>query len=145
MREREPHVAAVAALWLPATGIVDYVAVCDTLRKLVEGAGGLVRTGAEVVGIDEAAQEVVVSCCDGTQIHALGLINCAGLHCDRIARMAGLEPDVQILPFRGEYFELTPERRYLVKGLVYPVPDPAYPFPGRPPHPRGARWGSCRP
>ena len=130
LREREPHVTAVAALWLPATGIIDYVAVCDTLRTLVVEAGGLVRTGAQVVGINEAAREVSVVCGDGTEVRALALVNCAGLHCDRIARLAGLAPEVQILPFRGEYFELTPQRRYLVKGLVYPVPDPAYPFLG---------------
>ena len=130
LREREPHVTAVAALWLPATGIIDYVAVCDMLRTLVVEAGGLVRTGAQVVGIKEAAREVSVVCGDGTEVRALTLVNCAGLHCDRIARLAGLAPEVQILPFRGEYFELTPQRRYLVKGLVYPVPDPAYPFLG---------------
>ncbi len=130
LREREPHVAGIAALWLPSTGIIDYVAVCETLRELAIDAGAEIRPRAKVVGINESASEVVVACADGAEVRGRVLVNCAGLYSDRVARLAGLAPDVQILPFRGEYFELARSRRHLVRGLVYPVPDPAYPFLG---------------
>ena len=130
LKEREPHVSGIAALWIPITGIVDYVGVCETLRSLAVEGGAQILTGAEVVGISESSSQVTVTCADGTEVAAKVLVNCAGLYSDRIARLAGLDPEVQILPFRGEYFELIPTRRSLVKGLVYPVPDPAYPFLG---------------
>ncbi len=130
LKEREPHVAGIAALWVPVTGIVDYVAVCETLARLTVERGADVRTDAEVVAIDETDGAVVVTCADGTEVTGRVLVNCAGLYSDRIAVLAGLSPEVQILPFRGEYFELVAEQRGLVRGLVYPVPDPSYPFLG---------------
>ncbi|MHA7209396.1 L-2-hydroxyglutarate oxidase [Arthrobacter sp. MDT1-65] len=128
-RGYEPHVACVAALRVESTGIVDYRGVCAVLGRLIEEAGGEIRLGAEVVGITADAGSVTVSTTTG-DISADELINCAGLHSDRIARLAGLTPDVRIIPFRGEYFELTPDQSHLVRGLIYPVPDPSLPFLG---------------
>ncbi|HEY8472947.1 MAG TPA: L-2-hydroxyglutarate oxidase [Natronosporangium sp.] len=124
-REYEPNVACVAAIHVPTTGIVDFAAVCRTLATLVEKAGGVVRLNTRVTGIRPG---VVVT--DGGEFPADVLINCAGLHADRIARLAGIDPPARIIPFRGEYYELRPERRELVKGLIYPVPDPRFPFLG---------------
>ena len=129
-REYEPAVRAVAALRVESTGIVDDRAVCATLRREIEDAGSDVVLGAEVVAISGSIE---VRCRTGqseTLIAADLLVNCAGLHSDRIARMAGVTPAVRILPFRGEYFELAPQYSHLVRGLIYPVPDPTLPFLG---------------
>jgi L-2-hydroxyglutarate oxidase len=127
--EYEPHVACVAALRVETTGIVDYRGVCAALRHSIEDAGGEVVLGSEIVGIRSDATGVTVATTTG-DFRADRFVNCAGLHSDRLARLAGLEPDVRIIPFRGEYFELTPDQSHLVKGLIYPVPDPALPFLG---------------
>ena len=132
-REYEPHVRCVAALRVETTGIVDFVGVCQVLVALIEQGGGRVRLGTEIVGVDGRFDGVTVSTTgtDGAgEIRAEQFVNCAGLHSDRIARLAGLEPAVRIIPFRGEYFELAPEQEYLVRGLIYPVPDPTLPFLG---------------
>ena len=129
-REHEPAVRAVAALRVESTGIVDYRAVCATLRREIEDAGSEVMLGAEVIAISGSVE---VRCRTGqseTLVAADLLVNCAGLHSDRIARMAGVTPAVRILPFRGEYFELAPQYSHLVRGLIYPVPDPTLPFLG---------------
>ncbi|WP_328810687.1 L-2-hydroxyglutarate oxidase [Rhodococcus sp. NBC_00294] len=129
-REYEPAVRAVAALRVESTGIIDYRAVCARLRREIEDAGSDVVLGAEVVAISGSIE---VRCRTGqseTLIAADLLVNCAGLHSDRIARMAGVTPAVRILPFRGEYFELAPQYSHLVRGLIYPVPDPTLPFLG---------------
>ncbi|MCF6526559.1 L-2-hydroxyglutarate oxidase [Streptomyces sp. JJ36] len=129
--EREPHVRGVAAIHVGTTGVCDFAAVARTLARLAEDAGARVRYGAEVTAIDRrAGRGVAVRTADGAVLRARALVNCAGLHCDRLARLAGDEPGMRILPFRGEYYELVPERAELVRGLVYPVPDPAFPFLG---------------
>lgn len=128
-RDYEPHVRAVAALRVETTGIVDYRGVCETLRGLIEADGGAIRFGQRVTGIRDTGSGVIVTT-DADEIAADLLVNCAGLHSDRIARLAGLRPDVRIVPFRGEYFSLTPDAEHLVRGLIYPVPDPAFPFLG---------------
>jgi L-2-hydroxyglutarate oxidase len=128
-REYEPHVACVAALHVASTGIVDYRGVCVTLARLITEGGGEIRYGAEVTGIRAGADAVTVATTAG-EVRAGHLVNCAGLHSDRLARLAGLDPGVRIIPFRGEYFELTPDQQHLVRGLIYPVPDPALPFLG---------------
>ncbi|WP_213450943.1 L-2-hydroxyglutarate oxidase [Rhizomonospora bruguierae] len=128
-KEYEPHVAAVGALRVESTGIVDYGKVSERLAALVEGAGGEVRRGVRVTGIREEGGSVLVGTTHGT-VRADALVNCAGLHADRIARLAGARPPARIIPFRGEYYELRPERRDLVAGLIYPVPDPQFPFLG---------------
>lgn len=129
LRQLEPHAAGVCALHVPATGITDYAAVTRRLAELVITAGGDVKTGARVTGLAVAGGEVVISSTAG-EFSAGRLVNCAGLYADRIARLAGDDPGVRIVPFRGEYYVLAPERRRLVHGLVYPVPDPKFPFLG---------------
>jgi L-2-hydroxyglutarate oxidase LhgO len=129
LREREPHAAGVAALHVRETGIVDYTAVARAYGRLLEARGGAIRTGARVVGVRREGARVVVESAAGA-IEAKVLVGCAGLQSDRLARAAGLEVDVAIVPFRGEYRMLTPARRHLVRHLIYPVPDPAFPFLG---------------
>jgi L-2-hydroxyglutarate oxidase len=128
-REREPHVRCISSVLVPEEGIVDYPAVCDALVDRIAALGGEVRTNAPVNAITRADGGWVVTTSQA-EIHASYLINCAGLHCDRIARLAGERVDLRIVPFRGEYFALRPERQSLVRHLVYPVPDPAFPFLG---------------
>jgi L-2-hydroxyglutarate oxidase len=127
--EYEPHASCLAAIHVPTTGIVDFTAVCRTLATLVEKAGGEVRLGTRVTGIAARSGSQLVTTTGG-ELTADTVINCAGLHADRIARLAGAAPPVRIIPFRGEYYELRPERRELVRGLIYPVPDPQFPFLG---------------
>jgi L-2-hydroxyglutarate oxidase len=129
LREIEPHAAGLKALRVPATGIVDYVAVARCYAELIRARGGEIRTNATVTRIARDAGGWVIETTAGT-VCARNLINCAGLHSDRVARLAGFEPPVKIVPFRGEYYTLRPERESLVKALIYPVPDPAFPFLG---------------
>jgi L-2-hydroxyglutarate oxidase len=129
LRAIEPHAAGVRALQVPGTAITDYSAVCEKYAELLRAAGGEVRTAAKVTGIARRGGETVVETGAG-EVHAKFLINCAGLHSDRVARLAGAEPGVRIVPFRGEYYELRPAAQALVRGLIYPVPDPKFPFLG---------------
>lgn len=127
----EPECRALAGLWVGDTGITDYVAVCRALVRRIEAAGGRVVLGARVVTIDaEPSGSRRLSTAAGDTFEARVLVNCAGVASDRIARLCGLTPDVQIVPFRGEYCELLPAYRHLVRGLIYPVPDPNFPFLG---------------
>jgi L-2-hydroxyglutarate oxidase len=129
VREREPEVSCVAALHVASTGIVDFGAVCTTLAGLVEKSGGQVLLGARVTGLGERSGRQVVQTTAG-DFEADALVNCAGLHADRVARLAGVDPPARIIPFRGEYHQLRADRRHLVRGLIYPVPDPQFPFLG---------------
>ncbi|TAJ25073.1 MAG: L-2-hydroxyglutarate oxidase [Planctomycetota bacterium] len=129
LRELEPHAAGVAALHVPETGIVDYVGVCAVLAELVRARGGAVETGARVAAIRTDGDAVVVTSTRG-EWRARRLVNCAGLHSDRVAELAGTRRAARIVPFRGEYYELAPDARALVRNLIYPVPDPAFPFLG---------------
>jgi L-2-hydroxyglutarate oxidase len=124
-RGYEPHLSCVAAMHVASTGIVDFGEVCRTLAKLLDDAGARLRMGERVIALRDG---VVVT--TGGEIPADIVVNCAGLHADRIARLAGVDVPARIVPFRGEYFELRPDRRDLVKGLIYPVPDPRFPFLG---------------
>jgi L-2-hydroxyglutarate oxidase LhgO len=130
MREIEPHVRGVAALHSPRTAIVDYRAVARAYAEDVAGAGGELRLGARVVAISRQAAEVRVRLAGGETLVFDRLIVCAGLHADRLASLAGAPPAPRIVPFRGEYYRLVSSREHLVRGLIYPVPDPAYPFLG---------------
>jgi len=129
IREVEPHAAGIAGLLVPQTGIVDYVQVTEAYAGEVRRSGGEVRLGADVRRIVRDGGTMVLETGAG-ELRCRSLINCAGLHSDRVARLAGVEPGVRIVPFRGEYFELAPERRHLVTNLIYPVPDPEFPFLG---------------
>ena len=129
LKEYEPAVTGVAGLHVPETGIVDYTAVTQGFARLVREAGGEVRTGARVLRVERRPDGLVLETASG-RVQARSLINCAGLQSDRVARMCGVEPGVQIVPFRGEYYELAPSRQSLVRNLIYPVPDPRFPFLG---------------
>jgi (S)-2-hydroxyglutarate dehydrogenase len=128
-KEYEPYVSAVAAVRVESTGIVDFKGICAALRRDIEQAGGEISFGQRIVEIASRSDAVTVTT-KITEFRGDQFVNCAGLHSDRLARLAGLKPEVRIIPFRGEYYELTPEASYLVKGLIYPVPDPAFPFLG---------------
>ncbi len=129
LAEYEPHARGVAALHIPQTGIVSFTEVARAYARLIEEAQSEVRTGCRVENVRRADGALVVETTQGA-LRADLLINCAGLQSDRIARLCGVEPGVQIVPFRGEYYELKPERRSLVRNLIYPVPDPRFPFLG---------------
>jgi L-2-hydroxyglutarate oxidase len=129
VRETEPHVRCLAGLKVSTTGIVDYRAVCAKLAALIRERGGEIELGTRVVRVASSAQSHRIQTRRG-DFEARFLINCAGLHSDRVARLARVRTAARIVPFRGEYYELVPERRHLVKTLIYPVPNPAFPFLG---------------
>jgi L-2-hydroxyglutarate oxidase len=126
----EPEVACVGALRVESTGIIDFPAVCAVIVKLLDEAGADLRLTTPALGIRAGSTGGVEVATGGGVIRGDALVNCAGLHSDRIARLARLTPSAQIVPFRGEYYELRPERRHLVRGLIYPVPDASLPFLG---------------
>ena len=130
MREIEPHAAGVAALHVPEEGIVDYEAVCEALADRIEHHGGRVMTSTKVTSIRPQSSGKCQVVTTKGDFEASYVINCGGLHSDRVARMAGLHPSARIIPFRGEYYKIRPERQHLVKHLIYPVPDPVFPFLG---------------
>ena len=127
--EIEPHAAGLAGLHVPQEGIVDYQAVCNTLVSEIQRLGGQFQTHARVLAIRDTLRDWVLETPAG-EFEARHLINCAGLFSDRIAQLAGAANEVQIIPFRGEYFQLAPAADHLVKNLIYPVPDPSFPFLG---------------
>jgi (S)-2-hydroxyglutarate dehydrogenase len=129
LRELEPHAAGITALHVPESGITNYTKVCQTLGRLLTAAGAEVRTGTRVTAIDERSDRVRISTTTG-DFEAGLVVTCGGLHSDRLARQTAPETTERIMPFRGEYFELAPDRRFLVKTLIYPVPDPDFPFLG---------------
>ena len=129
LREREPHAAGVEALYVPEAGIVDYKGVSARLAEIVQERGGAIVTGAQGHGMDQRNGRVTLETAQGP-VEARYVVNCAGLFADRVARMSGQESTVKIVPFRGEYYELTEAARSLCRHLIYPVPDPAFPFLG---------------
>lgn len=129
LSELEPHVDGLAALHIPATGVIDFSTVARKVAAGLVEAGSTIALDAKVTAIRESDDGVQVDTTDGRFRSAM-LVNCAGLHSDRVSRLAGHTPEIRIVPFRGEYHELTAERRYLVRHLVYPVPDPRFPFLG---------------
>ncbi len=129
MREVEPHVAGVAGLRVAETGIVNYTAVSKVYAAKIAAAGGTVRTGTKFLGCKREADGLVVETTGGT-VGAKLLVNCGGLHSDRVAKACGVDPGVRIVPFRGEYYELKPHAAGLCKHLIYPVPDARLPFLG---------------
>ena len=129
MLEIEPHAGGVAALHVPQEGIVDYTGVCRVMARKIEEGGGRVVTRARVIALRETSSAWTVQTSAGDW-EADFLVNCAGLHSDRVAQLAGEKREVRIVPFRGEYFKIKPERQFLVRNLIYPVPDPQFPFLG---------------
>lgn len=129
LRELEPHASGIKALHVPSTGIIDFPRVAQTYAQLIQHHGGEIRTNHQVQSIQHADGKLVLET-NYNPIQTRFLINCGGLFCDRLARMAGVQPDLRIVPFRGEYYTIAPHRRELVKNLIYPVPDPALPFLG---------------
>jgi L-2-hydroxyglutarate oxidase len=129
LRALEPHAAGVAALHVPEEGIVDYAAVCEALRFDILAAGGRIVTDAKVTELRETSDGWTAATSAGDFTGDF-LINCAGLHSDRVCHLAGLDPADRIVPFRGEYYQLRPEAAHLVRNLIYPVPDPKFPFLG---------------
>jgi L-2-hydroxyglutarate oxidase len=129
--ELEPHVSAVAGLHVPSTGIVDFRAVCETMARILGERGADLHLATKVLavhgrpGLPGRSIETNAGTVDADVV-----VNCAGLHSDRVARAAGADPEARIVPFRGEYFELVPGRRHLVRNLIYPVPNPVFPFLG---------------
>ncbi len=129
LRELEPHAAGIRAIHVPEAGIVDFKGVCQRLAAHIERAGGTILTNARVTAIRPDSQGTVVVSQAG-DIAAKYVVNCAGLYCDRVTEMSGIKPDAKIVPFRGEYYELIPAAEHLCRNLIYPVPDPAFPFLG---------------
>ncbi|WP_286230855.1 L-2-hydroxyglutarate oxidase [Neobacillus mesonae] len=129
LKEIEPHVNGLGAIRVPMAGIVNYLQVSEKFAELIKEKGGEIRLNTKVEKIHEESNQVTIETSQGT-IKANMVINCAGLHSDRVAAAAGYQTDMKIVPFRGEYFKLKPEKRYLVKNLIYPVPNPKFPFLG---------------
>lgn len=129
LAELEPHAAGLQALHVPEAGIVDYKQVCRRLADRISAFGGLILTGTRVDRVTRQGSEIVVHSTAGDIIGDY-LVNCAGLHSDRVARMTGAAPGAQIVPFRGEYYELKPSAWRLCRNLIYPTPDPQFPFLG---------------
>ena len=134
LRELEPAARGRRALHVPSTGIADYAAVTRQYRTILESRGGVVQTGTRVANLEARADDVSIATTTAVSgrgvVRARHLVNCAGLLADRVARLAGLDPGLRIVPFRGEYYALRPEAAGLVRNLIYPVPDPAFPFLG---------------
>lgn len=129
VKEIEPHVSCIAGLRVTTTGIANYKQVCQKYADIIKSQGGELRLNTKVEKISETGGTQVLETNNGT-FETRFVINCAGLHSDRIAKLGHVDPQAKIVPFRGEYYELTPEKRYLVKTLIYPVPNPAFPFLG---------------
>ncbi len=129
LKEIEPHVNGIAAIKVPYTGIIDYVAVAEKYAGRFQEAEGEIKLSTKVIKIEQKESNAVISTTNGTFESRL-VINCGGLYSDKIARQTSDDIDLKIIPFRGEYFKLKPEKEYLVKHLIYPVPDPNFPFLG---------------
>jgi L-2-hydroxyglutarate oxidase len=128
-KEIEPNVRCVAALVVPSTGIADYIGVCDRLAAIARERGGDLRLGSKLLSISNDGSTRTLRTTAG-DFETRFLISCAGLHSDRVTLLDGADPGARVIPFRGEYYELVPGKRHLVRGLVYPVPDPRFPFLG---------------
>lgn len=127
--EKEPNVNGLTAIHVPMAGIVNYKTVSEKIAEIIKSFGGVIENSAEVISIDERSNDVTVETNNKTY-KARFIVNCAGLHSDRIAKMAGYKIDMKIFPFRGEYFKLKKEKRFLVNNMIYPVPNPDFPFLG---------------
>ena len=129
LHELEPHVDGVAAIHVPCSGIADYAGMCRVMMKLLEKGKGSIQFEQEVTGIRDKGDHVLIEA-EGKKFKSGYLINCAGLYSDHVAKNAGVQSPVKIVPFKGEYYELKPEAEYLVNDLIYPLPNPEFPFLG---------------
>jgi (S)-2-hydroxyglutarate dehydrogenase len=129
IKNYEPHATGIAGIFVPQTGIVDYSKVTDAYAKLFSDGGGHLETNCKFLSLKYSDGEIVALTTKG-EFKTKFLVNCGGLYCDRIAKLCGVNPGLQIVPFRGEYYKLKKEKEYLVKNLIYPVPDPQFPFLG---------------
>ncbi len=129
IKDYEPYANGIAGLFVPETGITDYKKVTETYAKKIIDKGGEIKTNTKFLSLTEYDSEFVLQTTEG-EVRTKFLVNCGGLQSDRIARLCGVEPGLQIVPFRGEYYMIKKEKQYLVKNLVYPVPDPKFPFLG---------------
>lgn len=129
LREFEPHVKGEGGLYVPQTGIVDFVQATEAFAEVIRQKGGAIRTSSQVRSVRRRPGGFELSTPRG-KVTCRFLVNCAGLQCDRVARLCGLDPGLKIVPFRGEYYQVIEKRRTLVRNLIYPVPDPAFPFLG---------------
>jgi L-2-hydroxyglutarate oxidase len=129
LKELEPHAAGIKAIHVPEAGIVNYRQVCEKLGELIRKTSGEIRLESRVNAIRHLQRETIVETRRGAFSTSV-VVNCAGLHCDRVAKMGGSHPEAKIVPFRGEYYEVRSERKYLCRNLIYPVPDPRFVFLG---------------
>jgi (S)-2-hydroxyglutarate dehydrogenase len=129
VREHEPYAAGILGLFVPETGIVDYKIVTQKYAEIISANGGVVQTSTKFLNLVKEDGEMILETNQG-EIRARVLVNCAGLQSDRVARTCGVNPKLQIVPFRGEYYNIAKEKAHLVKNLIYPVPDPKFPFLG---------------
>jgi len=129
IKDFEPHTTGIAGLFVPQTGIVDYTIVTNTYAKLFSYKGGSIETSCKFLNFRNVNGELILNTSKG-DLKTKFIVNCGGLYCDRIAKLCGVIPGLQIIPFRGEYYILKKEKNYLFKNLIYPVPDPQFPFLG---------------
>ena len=129
IKEYEPHALGIDGLFVPQTGIVDYVAVTNKYAELIREKGGEIKTNSKLISVKKDGSELVLTT-EHEDYRTKFIVNCAGLQSDRIAKLFGVDPKLQIIPFRGEYYQLKKEKQYLVNNLIYPVPDPQFPFLG---------------
>jgi L-2-hydroxyglutarate oxidase len=127
--EYEPHVAGIGGLFIPQTGIIDFVQVTNTFAKIVKEAGGEIEIDCKFLSLSSSPDELIIKTSQG-DIKSKFILNCGGLYSDRIAKLCGVDPGLQIIPFRGEYYKLKNEKEHFVKNLIYPVPDSRFPFLG---------------
>jgi L-2-hydroxyglutarate oxidase len=130
IREVEPHATGVAAIHVPQEGIVDYPAVVEKLSSLIKAAGGEIRLGTRVTGLAANGGSERVATSSAGEFRAKAIVTCGGLYSDRLVKASGTKPSAKIIPFRGEYYKIKPARQFLVRNLIYPVPDPKFPFLG---------------
>ena len=129
IKEYEPHASGIDGLFVPQTGIVDYVAVTNKYADLIREKGGEIKTDSKLTSVKKDGSDLVLLT-EHEEYRTKFIVNCGGLQSDRIAKLFGVDPKLQIIPFRGEYYQLKKEKQYLVKNLIYPVPDPQFPFLG---------------
>lgn len=129
LKEREPNIKGLAALYVPSTGVVSYREICQKLAELFVGKGGELRLGTEVVGLDESHERVAITL-NNDVVNTSYLVSCSGLMADRLTKMLNIPTDFQVIPFRGEYYRLPTKHNQIVNHLIYPIPDPDLPFLG---------------